>query len=255
MSTSNDDTVSRVVVITGGGTGIGRCTARAFADEGAKVLVVGRTEATLLETAKDYDGIHALAVDITRRDAPGMIVDAALREFGRIDVLVNNAAIAGFGRLGELDRDQVEAQLGTNLFAPIFLTQQALGALEATGGTVVNLSTAGSLGLRSWPGNAPYGAGKVAIDFLTRTWAVELAPRGIRVVGVAPGVIDTGVGVRAGMSAEQYAEFLEQMSSRIPVGRVGDPDEIARWIVHLTRPGSAYVNGTVLALDGGLSVT
>lgn len=246
---------SQAVVITGGGTGIGRSTARAFAEMGAGVLIVGRSAKTLAETADGHDTIQTLAVDITEPDAPQIVVDAALRAFGRVDVLVNNAAVGGFGALTDLDPGMVGAQLGTNLLAPIFLTQRALDALADTGGTVVNVGTAGSLGLRSWAGNAIYGASKAALDFLTRSWAVELAPRGVRVVGVAPGVIDTGVGVRAGMSQEEYDGFLTLMQSRIPAQRVGTPEEIAWWIVQLTRAEAAYVNGTVLAVDGGLSVT
>ncbi|WP_326654737.1 SDR family NAD(P)-dependent oxidoreductase [Streptomyces sp. NBC_01750] len=252
---SPKDSTGKGVVVTGGGTGIGRATARAFADDGAQVLVVGRSEGPLKETAEGYDGIRVLAADIHDHDAPQTIVSTVLDAFGRLDVLVNNAAVTGFASLDGLDRASVRAQLGTNLIAPLFLTQQALDALEATGGTVVNVSSAGSLGRRAWPENSVYGMAKVALDFLTRTWAVELAPRGIRSVGIAPGVVDTGVGVRAGMPAEAYEAFLAQMAERIPAGRVGRPEDIAWWIVQLTRPEAAYANGTVLAVDGALSVT
>ncbi|MFE1956151.1 MULTISPECIES: SDR family NAD(P)-dependent oxidoreductase [Streptomyces] len=248
--------VRKAVVVTGGGTGIGAATARAFAEDGAHVLVVGRSEATLKETADGYqDRIRVLAADISDAGAPERVVESALREFGRLDVLVNNAAVTGFTGLEGLDRDTVAAHLGTNLLAPVFLTQRALDALEATKGVVVNVSSAGSLGLRAWPDNSVYGMAKVAMDFLTRTWAVELAPRGIRSVGIAPGVVDTGVGVRAGMPQEAYDGFLAQMAGRIPAGRVGRPEDIAWWIVQLTRPEAAYANGTVLAVDGALSVT
>ncbi|MEU8891673.1 SDR family oxidoreductase [Streptomyces sp. NPDC048442] len=241
--------------MTGGGSGIGAATARKFAEEGAQVLIVGRTEATLKETARGHDRIHVLAADIHDPDAPERIVAAALDAFGRIDVLVNNAAVTGFASLAQLDREEVRAQLGTNLIAPVFLTQQALDSLEAVKGVVVNVSSAGSLGRRAWPDNSVYGMAKTAMDFLTRTWAVELAPRGIRTVGIAPGVVDTGVGVRAGMPEEAYRAFLTEMAGRIPSGRVGRPEEIAWWIVQLARPQASYANGTVLAVDGALSVT
>ncbi|MFI9764792.1 SDR family NAD(P)-dependent oxidoreductase [Streptomyces sp. NPDC051963] len=247
---------SKAVIVTGGGTGIGAATARAFADDGAHVLVVGRSESTLKETADGYqDRIRVLSKDIHEPDAPDVVVETALKEFGRIDVLVNNAAVTGFAALDGLERESVRAQLGTNLMAPVFLTQRALDALEESKGVVVNVSSAGSLGRRAWPENSVYGMAKVALDFLTRTWAVELAPRGIRSVGIAPGVVDTGVGVRAGMPAEAYEAFLAQMAERIPAGRVGRPEDIAWWIVQLTRPEAAYANGTVLAVDGALSVT
>ncbi|MEV4754167.1 SDR family oxidoreductase [Micromonospora sp. NPDC049559] len=243
------------VIITGGGTGIGRATAHAFAERGARVLIVGRTEATLRETAEGHDGISTVVADITAADGPDLVVEAALRALGGIDVLVNNAATAAFGALGQLDRDLARTQFDTNLCAPIFLTQRALEPLAARGGTVVNVGTAGALGLRSWPNNAVYGASKAALDFLTRSWAVELAPRGIRVVGVAPGVVDTGVGVRAGMPEDAYQGFLKQMADRVPLGRVGRPEEIAWWIVQLTRPEARYANGMVVPIDGALSIT
>ncbi|RCV47748.1 ketoreductase [Marinitenerispora sediminis] len=242
------------MVITGGGTGIGRATARAFAEQGAGVLVVGRTESTLAETARGHDGIEVLAVDITAPEAPDLVVARALRAFGRIDALVNNATAARFAPLEEVDRASARTQLDTILLGPIFLTQRAVEPLAESGGTVVNVSSAGSLGRRSWPAMSVHGAGKVGLDFLTRCWAVELAPRGIRVVSVAPGVIDTGIGERIGMSGDAYAGFLEEMRRRIPAGRVGRPEEVAWWITQLTRPEAEYATGMVLALDGALSI-
>ncbi|MFD9967432.1 SDR family NAD(P)-dependent oxidoreductase [Streptomyces sp. NPDC059015] len=243
------------VVVTGGGSGIGRAVARAFADEGAAVLVVGRTAADLAGTAKGYDTIRTLAVDLTEADAPGKVVETALRELGGIDVLVNNAAALGHRSLADVDAEQVTTQLGTNLAAPVLLTRCALDALAAGGGTVVNVSSSGARGSRAWPGNGVYGAAKAALDFLTRTWAVELAPRGIRVVGVAPGLVDSGFAERAGMSAEQYDGMLHHVGALTPQGRVGTPEDIAWWITQLTRPGAHHLTGAVLPVDGGLSLT
>ncbi|MET9499277.1 SDR family oxidoreductase [Streptomyces sp. NPDC006552] len=247
--------VQKAVVVTGGGSGIGRATARAFAEAGARVLVVGRSAKTLEATAAGSDRIEPLVADLQEDGAPEAVVSAALSAFGRIDVLVNNAAQQRFGALGTLDRAAVTAQLETNLLAPVFLVQRALDALAATNGTVVNVSSSGSLGRRAWPQNAVYGLTKAALDFLTRTWAVELAPRGIRCVGVAPGVVDTGFAVRSGMSDEGYEELLASVAGQTPSRRVGGAQDIAWWIVQLCRPEGAYANGTVLAVDGGLSLT
>ncbi|WUH98246.1 SDR family oxidoreductase [Spirillospora sp. NBC_00431] len=247
--------MTKSVVITGGGTGIGRATAHAFAGAGTGVLIVGRDEANLRETAKGHDGIQILAADITDPAAPDRIVDTALEELGGLDVLINNAAVSIYGGLADTTRDQVMSQLFTNLAAPILLTRRALDALEDGGGTVINVSTSGSIGLRTWPDAAVFGASKVALDFLTRTWAVELAPRGIRVVGVAPGVVDSGIGLRMGMPEDAYAAFLKSMSERTPSGRTGATGEIAWWITQLVRPEAAFVNGTVIPVDGGLSLT
>lgn len=256
MSENNYREAPRGVIITGGGTGIGRASALAFAKAGDGVLVVGRSSDALAETASHHERIRTLAVDITEPTAPERIVRAALDEFGRVDVLVNNAYTAGFGEIGMLDRASVEAQVATNLLAPIFLTQQAVPALAETRGTVVNIGTSGSLGIRATTGRGVYGATKVALDSLTRTWAVELGPRGIRVLSVAPGLIDTAGAVRAGMMPQAaYQEFLNGMRDKVPTGRIGDPEDIAWWIVRFTQPEAGYATGTVLAVDGGLSLT
>ncbi|MFE5856716.1 SDR family NAD(P)-dependent oxidoreductase [Streptomyces sp. NPDC056500] len=255
MSKTVEENQTPVVVITGGGTGIGRVTARAFAAQGARVLIVGRTQAALAETAKDHDAIKTVIADLTRPDVGEVVVGEALREFGRIDVLINNAAASRYGTLSDQTREDDEAQIATNLLGPIALTRAALDALAASGGTVVNVGSSGALGLRAWPGAGAFGASKAALDFLTRTWAVELAPRGIRVVGIAPGVVNSGIGLRMGMSAEQYDGFLAQMAAQSPAGRVGTPEEIAWWITELTRPEAHYANGTVIPVDGGLSLT
>nr|AHA81975.1 Arm5 [uncultured bacterium] len=255
MTKSEDSTAPRGVIVTGGGTGIGQATARAFAEHGDQVLVVGRTERTLAETAGGYPNIHALPIDIAPPDAAEAVVTTALRRFGRIDVLVNNASTATPAPLEKIDRETAEGQLEVNLLAPIFLTQRAVEPLAETRGTVVNLSSAGSLGRRAWPYFSLYGATKVAIDFLTRTWAVELAPRGVRVVAIAAGVVETGMGVRTGSTPEEYAQFLEWMKTVTPLGRVGQPHEIAWWVRQLTEPEAGYATGTVFAIDGGASVT
>jgi C-7 ketoreductase len=245
---------SRTVVITGGGTGIGRAAAREFADGGANVVIVGRTAATLDEAAGGRPNIRSVVADVGAPDAPDLIVRTALDAFGRIDVLVNNAVQARAVALGSLDREDTQAQLATNLLGPIFLTQRALEPLSASRGTVVNISTALAVGQRGWPRSAIYGAAKAALDYLTRTWAMELGPRGIRVVSLAPGAVETGIHERMGETDEQHRKFVDWVISRAPAGRIGQPEEIARWIVRLTEPDAAYLTGVVLPVDGGLSI-
>ncbi|MCE7081119.1 SDR family NAD(P)-dependent oxidoreductase [Streptomyces sp. ST2-7A] len=244
----------RNVVVTGGGTGIGRATARAFAARGDRVLIVGRSKSTLDETA-DHPDIHTLPLSLLDPRAPQLIVETARRTLGGIDVLVNNAARSGFREIGELDEQDIREQVGTNLLAPILLTRSALPELEAARGVVVNIGSAGALGVRAMPGSSVYAATKAGLDSLTRTWAMELGPRGIRVVGLAPGLIDTGVGVRAGMPQETYDAFLAGMRPKVPAGRIGTPEEIAWWITTLASPEAGYANGAIIAVDGGLSVT
>jgi C-7 ketoreductase len=250
--TGSEAFAGRTVIVTGGGSGIGRATARRFAEAGAGVLIVGRTLCGLEETAAGHPGIRLLTADLAAAGGPARVVEHAVEVFGRVDVLVNNAAITRPALLGEIDAEAARQQIATNLVAPLTLAQEALPSLRETRGVIVNVTS--NPPLRGWPRNSVYGATKVALDFLTRTWAVELGSSGIRVVSIAPGATDTPVLLNAGLTPEEVTARERSGLTRIPLGRRARPEEIAWWIVTVAGPDAGYVTGAVLRVDGGVAV-
>jgi NAD(P)-dependent dehydrogenase (short-subunit alcohol dehydrogenase family) len=241
----------KAAIVTGAGTGIGRATARAFAEQGAQVLIVGRTASRLAETTQGLPGIRPLTADVTSPGAPELIVRTAMEEFGRVDVLVNNAAVVRQAAIGDISRGAAEEMLATNVLAPMYLTQAALPHLAVAGGVVVNVST--SIGQRGWPmpGGELYAALKIALESLTRSWAVQFAPRGVRVVAVAPGPIATPIAEHQGLTPEQAEATRDALIAYVPLRRIGLPEEVAFWITQLARPEAAYTTGVVIPVDGG----
>ncbi|RCG26318.1 SDR family NAD(P)-dependent oxidoreductase [Streptomyces diacarni] len=246
----------RTVVVTGAGTGIGRAAARMFAALGSHVIAVGRREEPLHATAAEPGSgtITPVPADITAPHAPDRIVEAALQATGRLDVLVNNAAVVSDESLGAYTPTGMERQLATNLTAPVLLAQAALPALRAApaGGVILNVSTA--LGQRAWPGNSLYAATKGALEVLTRGWAVDLAADGIRVAAVAPGAIDTPIGEHRGLDAQRRAALRKWQIDHTPLGRVGRPEEVASALVQLASDKASFLTGVVLPVDGGAVV-
>jgi NAD(P)-dependent dehydrogenase (short-subunit alcohol dehydrogenase family) len=216
----------RVAVVTGATSGIAREVARRFLDEGARVVAVGRDRRALAEIAATGDSrVVPCEADVTSLDAPSGIAERALAACDRIDVLVDAAGVIASGTLETTSDDGWNAMMEVNVTAPFRLMRAALPALEASRGSVVNVSSV--TGLRSFPGVLAYCVSKAAVDQLTRCAALELASRGIRVNAVNPGVVVTNLHRRSGMSEAQYAAFLERSRETHPLGRPGQPADVA----------------------------
>jgi NAD(P)-dependent dehydrogenase (short-subunit alcohol dehydrogenase family) len=237
----------RVAIVTGGGTGIGRAAAELLASKGLGVVLVGRRTATLAEVAAGLDRAHVVAADLAERDAPARVVEEALAAFGRVDVLVNNAAFIRNGPLESFTRELFDEHYAVNVAAPFFLAQAALPALRASAdAAIVNVSS--SVGSIVKPGSMLYGSTKAALEYLTRAWAYELADDGIRVNCIAPGPVDTPI----------HATYMDDLGTgyadlarRIPLARIGDPTDIAAWVWLLVSPETRWTTGNVVHVDGG----
>jgi NAD(P)-dependent dehydrogenase (short-subunit alcohol dehydrogenase family) len=241
------DFTGRVAIVTGASRGLGRAAAARLHERGASVAVNARDAARANEVARAI-GERALAVpgDITAAGVPGEIVRRTLDRFGRVDILVNNAAHARSTRFDQLGIDEWRLALETNMTAPFLMIQAALPAMKAQGyGRVINISSSAGR-MVSTLGGAHYTASKTGLLGLTRAAAKELGRFGVTVNAICPGMIDTEL-TRENASDE----LLAKLAASYPVPRLGTPLEVADLICHLASEAAAYITGASLDINGG----
>lgn len=247
----------KVALITGASSGIGRATAIKFASEGCQVALVARRGDQLAEvvrTIQTYGGeAKAIPADVTQEADIERAVRETVAALGRLDVLVNAAGLLTSGTIETTRLEDWDYMMNVNARAPFYLIQCALPHLIERKGNIVNVSSV--TGLRAFPGILAYCASKAALDQLTHCVALEVAGKGVRVNAVNPGVVVTSLHRTSGMDEEAYASFLERSKTTHPLGRVGQPEEVAELIFFLASPKAGWITGLSCSIDGGRSQT
>jgi NAD(P)-dependent dehydrogenase (short-subunit alcohol dehydrogenase family) len=234
----------KVAVVTGASSGIGAAIAQAMSDAGAKVVLTGRDEERLRACGASLGDHHVVALDLTADGAPARLVAETLGAFGALNVLVHSAGIFWPKPFAEAPLEDFDAQFAVNVRAPYALTQAALPHLQPDGTVIFVSSIAGHVG---FPSSTAYCGTKGAIELITKSLAMELAPLGVRVNAIAPGNIHTPMNARFFESEEYDRSMIE----RTPFGRVGVVEDIAPVAVFLASDAARYIHGESILVDGG----
>lgn len=239
-------------LITGGTTGIGLETARQFLSEGAQVAVTGRERATLERARAELgDNVFIIPSDASDVSAQKQLAETVHGAFGGLDILFINAGIADLRPIAQWDESSFDRSIALNLKGPFFLIQALLQVFANPASIVINASANAHIGM---PNTSVYGATKAAILSLSRTLSGELVSRGIRVNAVSPGPISTPLYSKLGLSEADLKAVSASIQSQVPIGRFGQPSEIAKAVVFLASDESAFTVGSELLIDGGMAL-
>jgi len=246
--------MTKTALITGATSGIGLSTLKKFIKENYFVIAIGRNETRLNELKETYSNqIDTFRCDVSKKDDRMNLINYLKSKNYELDALVNSAGILRNGTIENTSLDAWNEMIETNLTSTFHLMSLCIPLLEKRKGSIVNVSSV--TGLRSFPNILAYCVSKAGVDHLTRCSALELAPKGIRVNAVNPGVVVTNCHLNSGMDKETYNKFLEHSKTTHPIGRVGNPDEIADLIFFLASEQSSWITGETIAIDGGRHLT
>lgn len=241
---------NKVAVITGGNSGIGLASAKRFAAEGAKVVILGRNAETLRAAAEEIGhGAIALQGDVTSDADLTALFTKAEESFGKVDILFANAGLGEPGPLAELDRASFDKQFDINVKGMVFAAQKALPHLSDQASVILTSSVVDAMPM---PGMSVYAATKAATKSFMQTFALELAGNGVRVNSIAPGPIETGFFGRLDIPEEQAAAMAEGIQNSVPMKRFGSADEVANVALFLASDEASYVTGSEFVVDGGM---
>jgi NAD(P)-dependent dehydrogenase (short-subunit alcohol dehydrogenase family) len=241
----------KIALITGANSGIGLATAKRFVNEGAYVFITGRRDSELAAAVKEIGrNVTGVQGDVSNLGDLDRLFEQIKREKGRLDVLFANAGVAKYSSLGEITEEHYDSIFSINVKGLLFTVQKALPLMPDGASIILNASIVASKGL---PSNSVYSATKAAVRSFARTWTTDLKDRHIRVNAVSPGPIETPGLYDLVSSAGAGEQRLKMLSSAVPLGRLGAPDEIAKAVVFLASDDSSYVTGTELFVDGGFA--
>jgi 3-oxoacyl-[acyl-carrier protein] reductase len=243
---------NKAAVVTGASKGIGAAIAKGLAAEGASVVVNYSTskqgaDSVVSQIVKTGGKAIAVQGDVSKSADVKRIFAETKKAFGRLDILVNNAAIYEFAPLEQITDQHFDKQFNLNVKGLLFATQEAVKLFDGEGGSIVNISSVASLG--TLPGSSVYSATKASVDAVTHVLARELGPKKIRVNAINPGPVDTEGFQSAGLAG---SDFEKQATEKTPLGRIGKPDDIARVATFLASPDSGWLTGETLFASGGL---